>query len=177
MQVLRRKSLVILQPRHVALVLAVATTCLACHRTTPSPQGAGRRVPMVRVVKRDSSGRALPTGSSIDRDASAAVDARAAHVRVLRVIPDRLTARVGDTLAPSVAFEVFGLDSAGRVIPGVTPLFGPLPPGGAVTEVRPGRWLAAKAGVARIGVRVMRFSQPPSEDTALVRTVIVDVVP
>ena len=141
----------------------------------PLPPGA-RVVPFERVVKRDSAGRTLANGLSIDRESNAAVDARNAAVRQLRVTPDRLLARIGDTIVPAIALDVSGRDSAGRYIPRVVPLFGPFRQDGVLKPLGDGRWLAVKTGEARVGVRVMRFAQRPSEDTALVRSVTVEVV-
>lgn len=166
----------LLPPRPLFCLLLVVTTCVACHRATPPTPSGARVVPFETVVKRDSAGRALASGSRIDRDGNAAVDARNARVRVLRVMPERLVARVGDTLTPFIALDVSGLDSAGRIIPRVIPLFGPFRQDGAIKPLRDGRWLAAAPGQTRVGVRVMRFAQRPSEDTALVRSVQVDVV-
>jgi hypothetical protein len=150
--------------------------CVACHRPAAPPAEGVRIVPFERIVKRDSAGRALPTGSSIDRAGDDGVEAVNARVRVLRVMPERIVARVGDTLTPFNALAIVGFDSAGRALPRVIPLFGPFRQEDVVRPLQEGRWLAVKPGQTRVGVRVARTAQRPSEDTALVRSVLVEVV-
>ena len=162
--------------RALRALVVLPLVCLACHRSAPPAPSGVRVVPFERVVRRDSTGRALPTGSSLDRAGDTGIDTVNARVRVLRVMPERLVARVGDTLLPFNAITILGLDSTGRVLPRVVPSFGPFRSDDAVQPLRDGRWLAVKPGVAKIGVRLARMAQRPSADTALVRSVVVEVV-
>lgn len=160
-----------------AIVLAVSSAC-GRSAATPAPSVAtgSRVVRTQRVVVRDSTGRVLPTGSSIDRDANSAIEVQNSRVRVLRVIPGRLIARFGDTLVPAIALSVSGLDATGATIPRVVPLFGPFRRDGLVKPLGDGRWLATRPGRDTVVVRVMRVAQQPSNDSALVRSVVVEVV-
>lgn len=175
--------------RHFGCAFGVATIAAACTRSAAAPasvapSSASATEPRTELilrrttlVQRDSTGRTIPSGSSIERDTKAASDAINRRVRVLQVNPDHIHARVGDTLAPHVALRVSGLDSAGTEIPLVTPLYGPLKRNGVVQALRDGRWLAAKPGVDSVMVRVMRHDQPVSNDVSLVRVVVVEVFP
>ncbi|MCC7052953.1 MAG: FKBP-type peptidyl-prolyl cis-trans isomerase [Gemmatimonadaceae bacterium] len=164
-------------PPDSTLHIDVELVALPASQATGDAAGPVTIVRSTSVIRRDSSGRAIPTGSSIDRDSRAQADAVNARVRVLQVEPDRLVARVGDTLSPFIALHVSGLDSAGVLVPRVVPLLGPIPAGSSVRQVGNGRWLAAKPGTTTVQVRVMRFAQPARNDTALVRSVRIDVVP
>ena len=107
----------------------------------------------------------------------ASLEARNQPVRVIHVVPSRLRIRVGDTIAPLAVLRVSGRDAAGAVIPNVAPLWGPFRQRGVVRPLSNGLWLAARVGQAEVGVRALRIAGVVSHDTAMVRSVTVDVVP
>jgi hypothetical protein len=169
-------------PQRLLILLAViAIGSTACTRSTqsaapaPAPSTGLRVERTSRVLVRDSGGRVVPNGSSIDRAGNDQIEAVNRHVRVLRVTPDRLLARVGDTLMLSLALDVSGEDSTSATIPRVIPLFGPLPKNDVIRWLGSGRILATQPGRAIIPVRVMRTAQQPSDAAEMVRSVIVDV--
>lgn len=166
--------------RTACIPFALMLVSAACVRSAPSSDtGVTDRATIIRtraVDQRDADGRIVAIAVGSDSAANAMVDSINGRVRVLRVSPDKMTARVGDTLSPSSALQVTGLDAAGATIPKVIPIFGPFASNGVLRPLEDGRWVARKAGVARIGVRVMRYAERPSNDSALVRIVTVEVV-
>lgn len=150
---------------------------MAPSATSAAAPATGRVVLTTTPVERDSTGRTIPSGSSTYRDAMVASDAINRRVRVLQVSPDYILARVGDTLVPHVALRVSGMDSAGTELPKVVPEYGPFKRNGVVQALRDGRWLAAKPGRDSVRVRVARHDQRVSNDSALVRVVVVEVMP
>ena len=107
----------------------------------------------------------------------ASLEARNQPVRVIHVVPSRLRIRVGDTIAPLAVMRVSGRDAAGAVIANVAPLWGPFRQRGVVRPLSNGMWLAARVGQAEVRVRALRIAGVVSHDTAMVRSVTVDVVP
>lgn len=141
---------------------ARSLTLVACAHTTPPfvvDAGAIRFVPDAFLVQRDSAGGVPANDSASNRRTLVAVASQHHRVAALRVTPDRLQARIGDTLVPSRIFRVSGLDALGALVPDVVCLFGPVRGGGGVVKpLSDGRWLAAKVGRAVVRVRTMQVA-------------------
>ena len=162
------------------LCCSLAVAAVACARTTTpfvADVGAISVAADAYLVHRDSVARVQANASDSDRHTMVGAPSQHRWVAVVRVTPEYLQARVGDTLVPWQAIRVSGLDSLGTLVPAAVPLFGPFRGGGVVRPLGDGRWLAVKVGRAEIGVRTMQLVQAVGMDTAHVRSIAVEVRP
>lgn len=154
----------------------LALYAAACARTAP-PFIADAGSTTINISEQAAAAGFHPDAWVASMGAVAAVEIQNQPVRVVHVVPSRLRVRLGDTIAPLHVIRVSGLDSAGTNIPGVTPLFGPFRPRGVVRPLPNGLWLAERVGQSDVEVRVLRIAHVVSNDTAMVRSVTVEVVP
>ncbi len=154
----------------------LALSAAACARAAP-PFIADAGSININIREQEAAAGFHPDAWVAYMGTVAAVDSQNQPVRVLRVLPNRLRVRVGDTIAPLQVIRVSGLDAAGALISGVAPLFGPFRPRGVVRPLSTGLWLAERVGQSEVEVRVLLIAHAVSNDTAMVRSVTVEVVP